>query len=426
MTRRFTRRQALLAAGSATLALGARATAEEMRLRMFWWGGKDRADRTYKVNELYSAKHAGVTISGETLGWGDYWPRMATQAAGHNIPDVIQMDYRYIYEYARRGALLPLDKFMPDPLGIRDFGTDALASGRVDGKLYGVPIGLNSMAMIYSKTAYEKAGLPPPTHETTWAQYADLSAELTKAVGKAGYWGSADAGGAEWALEVWVRQRGKSLYGPEDRLGFDADDISDWFAYWDDMRKRHACVPPEVQALDQHNIDTEMLSLGHAATAFEFSNLLVGMQALTRDALAMTMFPQGPAGSKPGQYLKPAMLWSAYAQTKFPDESVRVIDFCVEDADAARVLSTERGVPPSPAMRKVITPDLNDLDRQSVDFITLATPRVGPLPPPPPKGAGENELMLRRVNEQVGFGRMTPSAAGKQFVTDAAANLLRG
>ena len=73
-----------------------------------------------------------------------------------------------------------------------------------------------------------------------------------------------------------------------------------------------------------------------------------------------------------------------------------------------------------------IAPGLNDLDKQSVDFVTLAASRVGPLPPPPPKGAGENELMLRKVNEEVGFGRMTASAAGKQFVIDAAANLLRG
>ena len=40
---------------------------------MYWWGGKERADRTFKVNELYIAANPGMKIDGETLGWGDYW-----------------------------------------------------------------------------------------------------------------------------------------------------------------------------------------------------------------------------------------------------------------------------------------------------------------------------------------------------------------
>src|SRR5436190_7574569 len=84
------------AAGAAAFAAAGigRAEAEEKRLRMYWWGGKERAERTFKVNELYTAANPGVKIDGETLGWGDYWARLATQAAGRNAPDIIQMDYR--------------------------------------------------------------------------------------------------------------------------------------------------------------------------------------------------------------------------------------------------------------------------------------------------------------------------------------------
>ena len=102
------RRRLLLAgAGAAGLsAIGARPSfaQQAVRMRMYWWGGKDRADRTIAANNAYKAKYPNTTIDGETLGWADYWPRMATQAAGRNLPDVIQMDYRYIFEYARRGA----------------------------------------------------------------------------------------------------------------------------------------------------------------------------------------------------------------------------------------------------------------------------------------------------------------------------------
>jgi multiple sugar transport system substrate-binding protein len=425
-TRRIDRRR-VLAAGTAMAGLAAfpySARADEKRLRMYWWGGKDRADRTFKVNDLYRAKNPDVTIDGETLGWGDYWARLATQAAGRNAPDLIQMDYRYIFEYARRDALLPLDWYMPKILDIGDFGKDAIDSGRVDGKVYGVSLGLNSTALLYSKTAYETAGLKPPTHETGWVEFAALSAELTKANNGA-YYGSMDGGGTEPAFEVWLRQRGRQLYTAEAKLGFDESDAGEWFAFWDDMRKRKACVPPDVQSLDRNSNETAMISQGKAATAFEHSNLLVAYQSINKHTLSMTMYPQGPVGGKPGQYLKPSQLWSVYARTKLPEEAVRVVNFFVENDEAARILKVERGVPASAAMRKLIAPELADLDRESVTYVSLITDKVGPLPPPPPNGAGEISQVLRRVNEEVGFGRLTAAAAGKQFVTEARSILSR-
>ncbi len=419
-----------LTAGLGGLALaGARipgAFAQDRRLRMFWWGAKDRADRTFKVNALYAARNPGVTIDGETLGWGDYWPRLATQAAGRNVPDIVQMDYRYIFEYARRGALLPLDEYMPAVLNIADFGKDAIDSGRVDGKVYGVSLGLNSTAVLYSKTAFEATGLKPPTFETSWAEYPAIFAELTKAANKEGFWGSEDAGGSETALEVWLRQRGKALYDKDGKLGFGAGEAGEWLAFWDDMRKRKACVPADVQALDRGSYDSSMMSLGKAATAFQHSNLLVTFQTLSKDSLAMTMYPHGGAGVKPGQYLKPSQMLSVYARTKFAPEAARIVNFFVEDPEAAKILSVERGVPASATMRKLITPELNELDQQSIVYISMASERVGPLPAPPPNGAGEIQRTLRRINEEVGFARQTPVAAGKQFVEEAKSILDRG
>ncbi|MBI1779414.1 MAG: carbohydrate ABC transporter substrate-binding protein [Proteobacteria bacterium] len=423
-------RRSLLKAGTGAFALTlaglSPALAEDKRLRMYWWGGKERADRTFKVNDLYSAANAGVKIDGETLGWGDYWARLATQAAGRNAPDVIQMDYRYIFEYARRGALLPLDEYVPKLLSIEDFGKVAIDSGRVDGKIYGVSLGLNSTALLYNKSAFEKAGLPPPTHETTWAEFANLTAELTKANVKPGFWGSMDGGGNEPALEVWVRQRGKQLYNQEGKLGFDEKDAADWFAFWDDMRKRKACVPPDVQALDRNAVETAMLSQGRGGTGFEHSNLLVAYQTLNKDKLSMTMYPQGGTGAMPGQYLKPSQMWSVYARSKLPEEAVKIVNFFVEDKEAAKVLKVERGVPASARIREQIAPDLDELDRESVKYVALVSERVGPLPLPPPNGAGEIAQTLKRVNEEVGFGRLAPAAAGKQFTTEASSILARG
>jgi pectin-derived oligosaccharide transport system substrate-binding protein len=398
----------------------------DVRLRMFWWGAKERAERTGKVNQLYQQSHAGLTIAGESLGWTDYWPRLATQTAGRNAADVLQMDYRYIFEYARRGALLPLDSYVPGALNLRDFSKAAVDSGKVDGKIYGVSLGLNSTSLVYDKALIQSLGLKEPSWEMTWQQIGDLAVEITKAAKRDGFTGIQDGGREEPGLEVWLGQHGKTLYTPEGKLGYDDKDIGEWFAFWQDLRKRGGCAAPDIQALDHGEIDSSLLSLGKAAMVFAHSNQLVGFQAINKSKLGLSTYPDGGAGAKPGQYLKPAMMWSVSAQSKQQEAAVKLVSFFVADIEAGKLLGVERGVPPSAAVRSTVAPTLDELGRAMADYITLISDKVGPLPPPPPRGAGEIQTVLQRVNEQVGFGRLTPADGAKQFIVEATAVLARG
>jgi len=432
MTNELLTRRALLCSAAAMAGLAGSGVSpsafaqSEVRLRMFWWGAKERADRTERANQLFQKKNPGVTITGETLGWGDYWPRVATQVAGRNAADVLQMDYRYIFEYARRGALLPLDEFMPATLNLGDFSKFSIDSGKVDGKLYGVAFGLNSVAMIYDKEFIQSLGLKEPSWDMSWAALGDLAVEITKAAKRPGYFGMPDAGRYEPALDVWVRQRGKVLYTDAGKLGFDEADMTEWFAFWSDLRKRGGAAAPEVQALDQGEIDTALLTQGKSAIAFANSNQLVGYQAVSKSKLGMTMYPNGGAGAKPGQYLKPAMQLSVSARSKEPKAAVQVVDFFMNDKDANLILGVERGVPASSAVRAAVEPSLDDLGKAMAQYVAFVSDKVGPLPAPPPTGAGEIQSVLRRVNEQIGFGRQSPAEGAKQFVTEAKAILARG
>jgi pectin-derived oligosaccharide transport system substrate-binding protein len=431
MTKARLSRRAIMAstaAAAGAAALGwAPAFADDVRLRMFWWGAKERQERTEKANRLFEQKNPGTTVTGETLGWGDYWPRLATQVAGRNVADVIQMDYRYIFEYARRGALMPLDESVGKDLSLGDFSPAAVDSGKVDGKIYGVSLGLNSTSLIYDKQLIQSLGLKEPGADTTWAQFADLATELSKAAKKDGFFGTADAARDEPALEAFLRQRGKALYTADGKLGFDEPEIAEWFGFWDGLRKKGGAAAPDVQALDMgQEINTSLLTQGRAAIVFANSNQLVGFQAANKSKLGMTMYPSGGAGAKPGQYLKPAMLLSVAAHTKEPKPAIKLVDFYMNDKDAGLVLGVERGVPASSKVRAAVEPTLDDLGKAQTQYISFIADKVGALPPPPPGGAGEVQQVLRRVNEQVGFGKLTVADGAKQFVTEAKAIVARG
>lgn len=422
-------RRSVLSGMAATLAFGAlgvRGAMAATSMRFLWWGSKDRTERTFAAIKAYSGKAADVTIEGESFGWDNYWTRLATQTAGGNSPDLIQMDYRYIFEYARRGSLLDLTPYMDKGLDIAAFGEANINSGKVDGKLYGVNLGVNSGITILNKDGWAESGVEEPKDDMTWEQFADSCAKLTAAKKRRSFYGTQDASGLESALECWLRQRGKALYDADGAVAFTAADMTDWFKFWGQMRESGACVPADIQALDQLTIETSMVSLGKAAASFAHSNQFIGYQAISKENLGIVSYPINGTDGKPGQYLKPSMLVSVSAASPNKDAAVAFVNFLVGDEDAAKALGVERGVPASSKIRDFMAPTLDDDAKTVVDYIARLTPKVGALPPPPPNGAGENQFLLKKIAEEVAFKKTTAEDAGAKFAEQAAANIKRG
>ncbi len=399
--------------------------AEGAQLRMVWWGSEDRARRTKEAVKAFEGANAGVTVATESMGWDDYWPRLATQVAGGNAPDFIQMDYRFMFEYARRGTILPLDPYMGSELKIADFGEGNLKSCSVDGKLYGANVGVNAFGTIVDTAAWQDAGLAARSLGTTWDQYAEACIAYGKvAKGKKKY-ASADGSGSEQLFEGWLISRGKSLYKNDGTLGYEAADAAEWFKYWAELREAGGCVSADIEALYKNTIETSPLTLGYSASDFAFSNQFVGFQKVNKPTLALTGQPVVGNG-KPGHYLKPSQMFSISSKSKAPEVTARLINFLVRDPAGALILGVERGVPASPEIRDALVPQLDAANSEVVKFISALTPYVGTLPPAPPQGAGEMNAVLIRISQEVAFEASTPEAGGESLVAEAKSVLKKG
>ena len=421
-------RRALLA-GTAALTLSSlvaptiAAAQEDANLRLFWWGSTPRAERTYAVADQYMAENPNVTIEGETVGWADYWTRLATQVAGRNAPDVIQMDYRYIFEYARRGALADLSEYRDGALPLEGFEEASLQGGMVDDGLYGVSLGANSSASMIDADAFEAAGLEVPTGAMTYDAMADAVMQVVEATDYD--YGMHDASGHEPQLENWLRQRGTPLYTDDGALGFTVEDATEWFEMWADLRERGVTVPPDQQALYQRSIETSAVTLGQAPVSFAHSNQLTGYRELNDSTITMIPLPLIEEGATGGHYRKPSQLFSVSSSAENPEAAAAFIDYFVTNPEAVEILEVERGVPESTVAREELAPKLNEADQAQLEYIENLGDLAGPLPPPPPAGAGEVEALLIRVSEQVAFGQQTPAEGAEQLVSEAQSILSR-
>ncbi len=422
-------RRSFLMGSSALLAVGAAgitpAWAQGKDMRLTFWGGQDRADRTYKVTDLFSAANGG-SVQGEFLAWNDYWPKLATLTAGGNAPDVIQMDYRYIVEYAKRNAIAPLDEFVGGVLKLDDFDADQLAGGKVDGKLYGISLGANSVATLINTAAFDEAGVEAPDNSWTYDDIMTKGTAFAKANIRNGMKMMADGSGVEPMLDNWLRQQGKSLYTAEGKLGFDAADAGAWFALWDEFRKAGVIVAAEDQALDTGALENTMVVLGKSALMPTNSNQLVGYQALVKDKLNLCGYARIAPGVGGGHYRKPSMFFSVAGSSANKEEAAKLINFFINDQAAGQILGVERGIPCSAAIRDAVAPTLNESNQIALNFVATLGDLVGPLPPTPPAAAGEIDIsLLRTLSQEVAFGARSPQDAGDYFVTEAAAILDR-
>jgi len=429
MTIRLGRRQFLMGS-SALLAAGAAgfgpAFAQAAGLRQFFWGGQARADRTYAVNDLFAAAK-GTSVDSSFLGWGDYWPKLATETAGGNAPDIVQMDYRYIVEYAKRNAIAPLDDYVGGALKLDGFDQDQLEGGKVDGALYGISLGANSVAQLVNLAAFEEAGIEPPNRDTTYDDIRAMGEAFNAANVRGGIKVIADGSGSEPMLDNWLRQKGLALYTADGKLGFGADEAIEWFALWKGFRDDGICVDAETQALDTNGpLETTMVVLGKSAMMPSNSNQLVAFQTLMTDPLTITNYPRIAPGVGGGHYRKPSMFFSVGGSSGNKELAAEYLSFFVNDLEAAKVLGVERGIPCVSSVREAIAPDLNDQDQIALNFVANLGDLLGPLPPPPPAAAGEIDASLLRVlSQEVAFGARSPEDAGQYFVTEAAAILER-
>ena len=429
MTIRLDRRQFLMGS-SALMAAGiagfSPAFAQGSSLRQFFWGGQARADRTYGVNELFATAN-GAQVDSSFLGWGDYWPKLATETAGGNSPDVIQMDYRYIVEYAKRNAIAPLDEYVGAGLKLDGFDEDQLEGGKVDGKLYGISLGANSVAQVVNTTAFEEAGIELPNRDTTLDDLRAMGESFKTANIRGGMKVIADGSGSEPMLDNWLRQKQLALYTADGQLGFTAAEMTEWFALWQEFREAGICVDAETQALDTNGpLETTMVVMNKAAMMPSNSNQLVAFQTLMQDKLTITSYPRIAAGVGGGHYRKPSMFFSIGGSSANKELAAEYLSFFVNDLEAAKVLGVERGIPCFEAVRETIAPDLSEQDQIALDYVSNLGDLLGPIPPPPPAAAGEIDIsLLRTLSQEVAFGARSPEDAGQYFVTEATAILQR-
>jgi len=401
---------------------------EKIELRIAWWGSQDRHDRTIKVIEMFEELHPNIDIVYEFGGFNDHLTKMSTQAAGGNLPDIMQQDYAWIGEWTARGLLMPLDDFIDD--GTLDFSNVSdgeLAGGRIDGKLYAVNLGTNSQAITLDLDAFEQAGIELPRPDWTWAEFEQIVLELHE---KLGIWGFGPLLGDE---QIWASiylGNGQWRYNDEgSALGYEDDQLyADHLHMILRLQEADAIPSREVEVAEYTDtpVEAQPIVTGESAMAYYWSNQLVAVQSAAGEDRNFMMVPLPRVTSgQSANYMKPSQFFSITSQAKHPREAAMFIDYFTNDIEANKVLLAERGVPISSEVREALQPLLGKAQLAVFDYLERVGQDISPVPPPDPVGHADirNNVLRALVVDPVLYGQITPEE-GVQILREEASAIL--
>ncbi|NAS20642.1 extracellular solute-binding protein [Herbidospora sp. NEAU-GS84] len=126
----------------------------------------------------FEKENPTVDVQVETAPYDQYFTKLQTSIAGQTAPDTFELNYENFVTYAGAGSLLDLGAAGGDT-DTSGYATESLNAFKHDGKQFALPASFSTVVLLYNKDLFEKAGVPLPTADWTWADEQAAAEKLT-------------------------------------------------------------------------------------------------------------------------------------------------------------------------------------------------------------------------------------------------------
>ncbi len=132
-----------------------------------------------ELADEFEKQNPGIKVEIELTPFQQYWTKLEAATTGGQMPDVIWMSAANFEKYAINGMLLPLNENIESAgIDMANYVEGTTKLYQMDGKQYGMPKDVDSIAMWYNKELFDKAGLEYPTNDWTWKDMKDAATKI--------------------------------------------------------------------------------------------------------------------------------------------------------------------------------------------------------------------------------------------------------
>ncbi|MDR2792785.1 MAG: extracellular solute-binding protein [Treponema sp.] len=393
-------------------------------VRWSYWGSEARIKNNQLIIDKFTEQTGIIVASEPAPGTGDHFTKFATQFAGGNAADIVQLggDFSNLNVNDVSSVLLPLDDFVTR--GIIDkskVDKSAITEGTVNGKLYALPLAANMPALVYNKSLLERAGATLPNVSMTWAEFETWLAAV-KAKLPAGVYPLADnSANSDQSVffGYWQGQNGTKMWDGQ-KSYTTAASAKQYFDLWAGWRSK-GYIPDAATAADypETNESSSSLVAGKVAVCIIWSNQLLNYQNATQDTLDLIELPNAAATN--GLWGQMSQMMAINKNSKNAEAAAKFINYRVNEPSVWVTMGADPGTPVNSAARAALP--ASPITAKVNAYLNTAGAHTRARDPNMP-GDSQWNSRLYNIAQNVAYGRITTDQAGQQVV-DLIAELTR-
>lgn len=199
------------------------ASTDSQALTVAYWNYGPQAETDNQaLADGFEKANPGVTVTITPIAgdnWGAYYANLATLIASGEKPDLTFISSEGVKFLSQNNLVLPINDYLesdPEAAAIQDdIAPELLKSFAVGDDVTALPNGWNNMVIFYNTDMFAAAGIPAPTADWAWDDFAATAKSLSKDTDGDG---KPDQFGFAWAsneifpgILPWVANAGGNL-----------------------------------------------------------------------------------------------------------------------------------------------------------------------------------------------------------------------
>jgi len=300
----------------------------------------------------FNRRQDKITVNLTLIPEGDYNTQVQAAATDRKMPDLLDLDGPYLYNYAWKGHLVPLDELVPSHI-VADLLPSIVAQGTYRNRLYSLGTYDSGLGLYGNRAKLREVGarIPAsPGEAWTITEFNKLLADLSRVdddgmvldlrLDYRGEWytyafsPAIQSGGGDLIDRSDYRSAAGVLNGPEARtvMGY----FRDWF--------RNKCVDPNTDTAAFTNKRVALSWCGH----WEYPRY---KKALGDDLLVLPL-PDFGHGAKTGMG---SWSWAITSSCRHPEAAMEFIKFLLEPDEVIGMANANGAVPATRTAIKLST-----------------------------------------------------------------------
>lgn len=385
---------------------------ETVELRVSWWGGEARHEGTLAAIDTYMKNNPNVKIEAEYSGWDGYYQKLVTQLAGNTAPDLMQIDYKWLYNLRRQGKFFTDPREMKDIIDISGFSQASLDAISVDGELQGLPTGLNAAGMIYNKEFFKKNNIPEDIDYWNWDNLIEIGKKVHDADPNQ-YLLNEFPSSIVSLCDMYLEQEGKEIVKSDYTLGVNAEELTGAYEYIQKLFDNNVITPFEESALFQDKTEQYPKWLnGEMGMFIQVASVIPALSS--NFEVGVTRVPLMDGAELSGVSINATNIFAINENGEHKEEVAKFINWMLNDEEGIKILKDVRGVQSTENGRKILTESgaINPVISQAIDIAAKY----------PGKASSEAEMNteLKDIKlqfiEKLGYGELSPEEAASEML----------